>query len=74
MDIYLVEFNRESGAPDWRVYKTKGHASAAITLASKRYSRWHDDALGATLYLVDTSGLQVVEEHGRVGPEQDPLF
>lgn len=74
MVLFLVEFNRESGEPDWRVYKEKGHARAAITLASKRHSRWHDDALGATMYVVDMSGLHVIEEHGRVGPEQDPLF
>lgn len=70
MKVYLVNFNRESDTDDWRVYEHLRNARAAVTLAMKSRSQWHDDALGAEIFEVDTGGLTSLEQHGRLDNEQ----
>lgn len=70
MKVYLVNFNRESDTADWRVYEQLRNARAAVTLAMKQRSQWHDDAEGAEIFEVDTEDLTSLEQHGSVGSVQ----
>lgn len=72
MELYVLKLEYSHGVPDWRIYQTEGRASAALHLAMHNGR----NAVGGTLYSLNTEDLQETEVRGKVGPviEQDPLF
>jgi len=64
MELFIVNMVRDDGSSDWRLYMTKGRASAALKLAMA--DGRPGDAVGGQIFSVNTSGLLLVEERGTV--------